>query len=696
LASLWAPLRLSARSATFATSATERIERIDVYALRYAMTGHFKFFTGPHGAKGRASVLVRITSESGQVGWGQSVPIARWSYETLETVEVVLREYFAPALLGHDALDLDGAQARMSSAIAQGFSLGMPIARAGIDLALHDLAGKVAGKSVAELWGRKADRPLRLSWTINPRNLDETESLMQAGLKQGYRDFNLKVSPNPEFDVALAKQVRALAPEAFLWADANGGYTPESALAVAPRLADAGVDVLEAPLKPNQIQGYRELKKQGALPILMDEGIVSPVELSEFIKLDMLDGVAMKPSRCGGLQSARAQIEMLEQNNMIWLGSGLTDPDLSLAATLQLYGAYGLRKPAALNGHQFLTESLLKNPMQVRDGSLTPPTGPGLGVEVDEVKLAEWVARTELQAKSSAMNADTVAHPLKLEWNNQSGKSIALFAQGAELWRLHIDPSNAHSYFHPLALPNLPSLTLDAPDDHPWHHGLWFSWKYINGVNYWENAAGSDLPAGRTSWTRVNFDCNSDFSARVQMDLRYTPSELDSVLAEHRVIEVSAPQNDGSYFIDWMAEFTALADQVVLDRTPLPGEPGGKVFGGYAGLSLRLANFQQRAATSDAGPVQFNAQNRYRGRHSTFEYSGILNGQPVGIAVQDFADNLNAPSPWYAIRSKAMSFFTPAVICYGAKTLQRGQSFTLRYRIHVHPQHWDAPTLKRL
>jgi muconate cycloisomerase len=696
LASLWAPLRLSAHSTPLRSSAAERLERIDVYALRYAMTGHFKFFTGPHGAKGRASVLVKITSESGQVGWGQSVPIARWSYETLETVEVVLRQYFAPALLGHDALDLDGAQARMSTAIAQGFSLGMPIARAGIDLALHDLAGKVAGKSVAELWGRKADRPLRLSWTLNPRSLEETESLVQAGLKRGYRDFNLKVSPDPEFDVALAKLVRALAPEAFLWTDANGGYAPETALAVAPQLADAGVDVLEAPMKPNQIQGYRDLKNQGALPILMDEGVVSPVELREFIKLGMLDGVAMKPSRCGGLQSARAQIELLEQHGLMWLGSGLTDPDLSLAATLQLYGAYHLQESAALNGPQFLTDSLLKQPLQVRDGSLTPPSGPGLGVEVDELKLAEWVARTAQSARSSARNSPAAADPLDLEWKNKIGKSIALFAQGAELWRLHIDPAQAHSYFHPLALPNLPSLTVDAPADHPWHHGLWFSWKYINGVNYWENAAGSDRPAGRTSWTKVNFECNSDFSARMQMDLRYTPPELGPVLAEHRVIEVSRPQNDGSYFIDWMAKFTALADQVVLDRTPLPGEPGGKIFGGYAGLSLRLANFEERRATSDGGPVQFNAQNRYRGRHSAFEYSGVLNDQPVGITVQDFSDNLNAPSPWYAIRSETMSFFTPAVICYGAKTLQRGQSFTLRYRIHIHPSRWDPPTLKRL
>ena len=154
-------------------------------------------------------------------------------------------------------------------------------------------------------------------------------------------------------------------------------------------LADAGVDVLEAPLRPNRISGYQELKKQGALPILMDEGVVSPVDLKEFIKLGMCDGVAMKPARCGGLLSNRQQIEICEKNNLLWLGSGLTDPDISLAATLGLYSAYGLKKPAALNGPQFLTTDVLKTPLNIKNGVAQVPDGPGLGITVDEDKILE-------------------------------------------------------------------------------------------------------------------------------------------------------------------------------------------------------------------------------------------------------------------------------------------------------------------
>ena len=371
-----------------------KIHRIDLFPMRYPMTGSFKFFTGPHGSAGRAAVIVKITSDDGTVGWGQALPIARWSYETLETATAVLRDYYAPVLIGRDPTDIEGAHIEMDRAVAPGFTTGMPISRAGIDLALHDLTGKLQGKSLAQMWGKPTGGPITLSWTVNVKSIDDDGSVMDEGKKRGYRHFNIKVAPDPDFDVALAREVRRLAPETFLWADANGGYNPATALQAAPRLADAGVDILEAPLRPNLISGYKALKKQGALPILMDEGVVSPTDLEEFIKLDMLDGVAMKPARCGGLASNKRQIELCLKHNLIWLGSGLTDPDISLAAMLGLYGAYGLKKPAALNGPQFLNADVLKKPLRIENGISHVPKGPGLGIDVDEDKVVELMRRS--------------------------------------------------------------------------------------------------------------------------------------------------------------------------------------------------------------------------------------------------------------------------------------------------------------
>jgi L-alanine-DL-glutamate epimerase-like enolase superfamily enzyme len=675
------------------------IERCELWALRYAMTGHFKFFTGPHGSRGRASVLLKLTTADGAVGWGQSVPIARWSDETLETVEVALRDYFGPALLGHDADDLDGAERLLDGAVAPGFSTGMPIARAAVDLALHDLAGKRAGLPLAALWGREALRPLRLSWTLNPQHLDEVDELVAAGRARGYRDFNIKAGPDPEADLALARRARELAPQGFLWADANGGYEPETALALAPRLAEAGVDVFEAPLRPNRIAGYQALKRQGALPILMDEGVVSPQDLAEFHRLGMLDGVAMKPSRCGGLRSARAQIEFLEREGLMWLGSGLTDPDVSLAATLILYGAHDLRRPAALNGPQFLTESLLTEPFEVVDGALLPPSGPGLGVEVDEARLAERVRAGRARTAVAGGAAGAVAAG---RWAGTVGSrteehAVAVLADGQELWRFQHDPAAPHCFFHPLALPGTPPLTADAPADHVHHHGLWFSWKLINGVNFWEHAPGSDRPAGRTEWELLRRDVRGDGSARIGLRLQYASPEEGRVMSEDREILVSAVAADGGYAIDWTGRFTALAERVVLDRTPPPGQPGAKVFGGYAGLSLRLAQLEERGAATEGGPVTFNEQDRFRGNAAAFDYHGSLGGRPVGVAVLDHTENLPhpdlAPTPWYAIRSGAMSFVNAAVLCWQPLELARGDGFTLRYRVLVHPGRWDAARL---
>ena len=382
------------RESFLGRTAGARIARIDLFPVTYPTVGYFKFFAGPKGAAGRPAVIVKITADDGTVGWGQSVPIPKWSYETLEAAVIALRDYYTPVLLGRDPSDIAGAHAEMDKAIAPGFSTGMPLSRAGIDIALHDLAGKLQGKSLALAWGKPAGGEILLSWTVNVTRLEDAAPLVDDGKKRGYRHFNIKVAPDVAFDLELAKIVRGLSPEAFLWADANGGYEPETALAAAPKLAGAGVNVLESPLRPNRISGYRALKKQGALPILMDEGLVSPTELEEFTTLGMLDGAAMKPARCGGLTSCRRQIETCAERNLIWLGSGLTDPDISLAASLCLYGAYGLKQPAALNGPQFLAGDVLETPLRIEGGIAHVPEGPGLGIEVDEDKVVELMKRS--------------------------------------------------------------------------------------------------------------------------------------------------------------------------------------------------------------------------------------------------------------------------------------------------------------
>lgn len=366
-----------------------KIQQIEVFPYRYPLQGFFKFLSS-----GRAAVAVKITTDDGTVGWGQSVPIETWSDETFEASTIALHDYFAPRLIGHDPTDIPGAHRIMDRTIAGAFSIGMPITRAGIDLALHDLTGKLLGQSLAQMWGKSPGGPLALSWTVNVTSLDDLDASFTEAGQRGYRHFNIKVAPDLDFDVELARRVRRHAPDSFLWADANGGYDVATALRAARKLADAGVDVLESPVRPHHLSGYQSLKRLGALPIVMDEGVVSPVELIEFIRLEMLDGLAMKPARCGGLWSNKRQIEIIQQEGLMWLGSGLADPDISLAASLGLYGAFDLKTPAALNGPQFLASQVLQIPLRIEGDQAHVPVGPGLGIQVDEPKIRQLVQQT--------------------------------------------------------------------------------------------------------------------------------------------------------------------------------------------------------------------------------------------------------------------------------------------------------------
>jgi L-alanine-DL-glutamate epimerase-like enolase superfamily enzyme len=362
-----------------------QIIRVEVGLYDYDFAGEFKFFKpGPDGRVHRPSVLVRLTDEDGVQGWGQAVPIPTWTYETVESVETTLRHYLAKAILGADPADMHSVHQRMGQAIKPGFSTGQPLCKAAIDLACYDLNGKRNHQSVAEILGGAQRGSLTLSWTINSVSLSGVEQQLEEGQARGYRNYNIKVGPpqTPEYDLKLARKVRDFAPQGFLWADANTGYTIESALEILPRLADCGVEVMESPLPPNQIRSYQALKRQRALPIFMDEGVISPVEAAEFIALEMLDGFTLKPARCAGLWYSQQIINLARQHNLALLGSGLTDPDLSLAAALHLYAWAGLEKPCALNGPQYLVESLCAQEFKPQGDIFTLPNGPGLGLDM--------------------------------------------------------------------------------------------------------------------------------------------------------------------------------------------------------------------------------------------------------------------------------------------------------------------------
>lgn len=263
------------------------------------------------------------------------------------------------------------------------------------------------------------------------------------------------------------------------------------------------------------------------------------------------------------------------------------------------------------------------------------------------------------------------------------------------LWQYHWGSALDVPYFHPLATVAGQVLSQDQPQDHRWHHGLWFSWKFINGVNYWEPSARTGRPEGRTGWSEPVVETRDDHSAVISMQLTYQPAagQGESALREQRSIALSAPDAQGQYHIDWSSSFRALGADVVLDRTP----PKDQSSGGYAGLSVRFAQrFTERRAVTTAEVVPFGTGGRYRGRALAVDYSGLVEGQLAGVAFFDHPGNPRHPTPWYLIAHGEMSYMNASLLSDEPLVLKAGEGMTLRYRLVVHPGRWDGARLQHM
>lgn len=276
----------------------------------------------------------------------------------------------------------------------------------------------------------------------------------------------------------------------------------------------------------------------------------------------------------------------------------------------------------------------------------------------------------------------------------QSDKTLALQKQGKVVWQFNFDKSRGKPYFHPVCLTDGTELTWLRPPDHIWHRALWFAWKSINGLNYWEEDRTTGLSQGRTEITDVKLTPHDDSSAQIEITLSYHPPEKPAVLTEKRMIDISAPDDKGRYRMDWQSTFTAGAEDVLLNRTPIPGEKGGKAWGGYAGLSVRLAKGISKCQVLDSEGRKDMAAHGKNARWMDFN-GQVAPGKTAGIAIFDHPKNLRHPSPWYVSMNAKIPFgyFSPAPLFNEPYTLKAGQSLALRYRILIHPDRANKKSL---
>lgn len=283
----------------------------------------------------------------------------------------------------------------------------------------------------------------------------------------------------------------------------------------------------------------------------------------------------------------------------------------------------------------------------------------------------------------------------RADWQH-TDTTLAWTAGKTPVWQFSFDPAKGKPFFHPITVDGGPSLTNFRPTDHPWHYALWFSWKYINGANYWEEDRQTGKSAGKTTWTTPVIETHPDGSAIIRLNLNYTHPSGRVDMTELRTIAVSAPDAAGGYTLDWLADFTAGPEGAVLDRTPMPDEPNGVVNGGYAGLSMRLAAapLAITMATAD-GPVTEFAHNRARPASAAVGCSFSDGGKDVGaIAILSDPANIGEKAPWYLINSDEFRFADAAILAPAVRHLPAGGKWKLHYRIAVRKEAWTPEALK--
>ena len=304
----------------------------------------------------------------------------------------------------------------------------------------------------------------------------------------------------------------------------------------------------------------------------------------------------------------------------------------------------------------------------------------------------EWAAtgKVTITAQEPWPGNSEIAERQSKYWE-QSDTTITLMNGYKIVWQFNF-PKLGKPNFHPLNTVDGYTLTWLSPPDHHWHYALWFSWKYINGINYWEEDKITHIAKGLTEVTKQTILLNDDLSAQIILELSYHPPNEDAILTENRIIYVSPANENGEYYIDWKSDFKAGDVQVVLERTPIEGQESGRRWGGYATLGLRI-----NTETLTGISLLNNEGKRELDIHTSptkwTDISGIIKDdstKSAGIAIFDHNQNPRHPVPGYVINSENKNdwprfvYTNPGFLYNSGYTIKAGERLKLQYRVLVH------------
>lgn len=353
-----------------------KITSIDVFQVDLPYSGGEYRLSGGRVYTSFDATIVRITTDDGIEGWGESTPFGS-TYVASHAlgVRAGIAE-IAPSLIGLDPRRVDRINEAMDAAL-----LGHLHAKTALDIACWDIFGKSVNLPVCELLGGRTDDKLPIISSIPVEKPDVMRQNVQAHREKGYTGHSVKIGgDDPSIDAArIAASLADKQAGEFFLVDANGGLTVEFALRML-RLLPPGLDfVLEAPCAT-----YREclsLRRRTDIPIIMDELSTDEWSVAQIISDDAADGVGLKISKGGGLTRGRRVRD-------ICLAAGLTisvqdtvGSDIAFAGIVHLAQTIPKRYlRCVLETRDMVTVKTADGDYELKDNLITAPTAPGLGI----------------------------------------------------------------------------------------------------------------------------------------------------------------------------------------------------------------------------------------------------------------------------------------------------------------------------
>jgi len=307
---------------------------------------------------------VRLVDADGQEGWGEADPSSFYG-ESLDTVLAAF-ERLKPHL-PQDPFDLEGAEARWEKALPKNWS-----ARAALSAALHDLVGKKLGQPVWRLWGLDPKKAPVSSFTIG---LDTNEKI-EAKVREAEPYPILKIKLGTDRDEEILKTIRA-ATDKPIRVDANAGWDVKRAKQMIPRLKDCGVEFVEQPLLPDDLDGLAEVRKVAAkyqMPVVVDESCLVAADIPKLV--GRVDGINIKLAKCGSLREALRMIATARAHDMLVMVGCMIETSLGITAAAHFTP---LVDAADLDGAALTVDDPFHG-ATIDQGQIRLPTEPGLGV----------------------------------------------------------------------------------------------------------------------------------------------------------------------------------------------------------------------------------------------------------------------------------------------------------------------------